>query len=1446
MSTDSSRAPSTGCYVPMLNESNYQKWQWAIKAYLSPHDHVRVIKRVRTATALVDPQPPTDASELERWHQSERMALGIIAGTIIDIHLELLHKYEDRSVWDLWCAIESQHVQQDASLRHVAWMGLLGLRKEPDESYTKYLRRLSDARDKVDRVTPSGLSPERRMDELMLFITLSGLQSDDSLRRSLLTHRNLTLDDICAVFLRTDQDSSISAGIESANAATTLRCFICRLLGHLAKDCPHAEALERFIAQRVASSSSTTGGKDKRKFKNRPAQNGTPTSSSNAANASSTTASTTFDSAGVASSFLSHDSRATNGWLCELGATSTMSSSRSFFVGLKPDRRAIRLADGNVIYSKGLGSIRFLSDCGYYVTIHDVLYVPSLSTNLFASNKFARQHRDVYSEVVDFPLRRWVNRLTGATEFTATIGSNDLAYINWKPAPISDHANVTIAELHARLNHLPLSAIRHLLRERPVVGLPDHVSSLPSGDACEDCINGKLTRAPHTKPAARADRPLYRVFSDVHGPLPVRSRRGHLYWVTFIDDFSRFPAVYFITRKSDVFDAFRKYKAWAENLTGHRIGILRDDKGGEYSGADLDSFLAEAGIRRGHSIRDTPQQLGVAERMNRSLSEGITVLLSQSGLTRTWWEDAAMHWLYGKIRIPSSATGPSTPFELFYNRKPDVSALRPFGCLAYVHLQKDQRPALASHAAQCIFVGYPRDYKGWLFWNPVTRREIVSDSAIFRESVFPYRKTGLSGLDLSVDPSPPTGNFFATPDLFAPPIISSAPLAPVVVDPVVTTPVGPVPRAGAPAEPAPSGEPSHLVVRVPHVAPPPVLLAPPQPVASPPQLVASPPPPGPDLPERPRTPPGVRMLTTDFEHHPSHGPPLPAKRASRGRQPGTLAEANLGVTPVDFAVPIVDAIECAFSTSASLEPKSLAEAIVRPDGEAWIAAALAEIEAHLENGTWELAQLPPGRRAIGSRWIFKIKRKPDGSVDKYKGRIVAQGFSQVQGVHYNEVFASTARMAAMRTVIAIAAAEDLELDSVDVSTAFLNGDIDAEVYMKIPDGLCVEGDPAPGEDPKRWVVRLLKGLYGIKQGPRIWALKLHSVLTGIGFQRTDCDHSVYVYQRDGVRIMLPIHVDDLLLASNSKAALRAVKAELGSHFKLHDLGPTSSILGMKLVRDRAARSISLSQPGYIESILEHFQMADCNPVQTPMEENIKLSSSMSPSSVEERLAMKNIPYRELVGKLLYLAIATRPDIAYAVGVLCRFVENPGPAHWDAGKRVLRYLKGTTNMCLVYSGSSSPVDRFATYSDADLGGNPDNSRSTGGFAICIGGGAVQWGSRLQPHVSLSSTESEYTTVSKVGCEVMWMRYLLGEFGYDISRPSKVFMDNKSAIQVVKHPEHQSTMKHVHRAFHWIRSCVENGDLEVSHVPGDENPADIFTKPLGRLKFAKFRAMLGMRA
>ncbi|CAG7853922.1 Retrovirus-related Pol polyprotein from transposon TNT 1-94 Includes: RecName: Full=Protease; Includes: RecName: Full=Reverse transcriptase; Includes: RecName: Full=Endonuclease [Serendipita indica DSM 11827] len=337
-----------------------------------------------------------------------------------------------------------------------------------------------------------------------------------------------------------------------------------------------------------------------------------------------------------------------------------------------------------------------------------------------------------------------------------------------------------------------------------------------------------------------------------------------------------------------------------------------------------------------------------------------------------------------------------------------------------------------------------------------------------------------------------------------------------------------------------------------------------------------------------------------------------------------------------------------------------------------------------------------------------------------------------------------------------------------------------------------------------------------------------------GFKRLECDHSVFVYQRDGVRIIIPVHVDDLILASKSHSAIHKVKEELKQRFKIHDQGQTTQILGIRLERDRTSRTIALSQPAYIQKLLEDYNMTDCTPSPTPMPDGLRLSAEMR--------ANEKHPIQRAVGRLLYLSIATRPDISYAVGVLCRYNSNPGEQHWNAAKHVLRYLKGSQDLKLIYSHLFHRPLHCPQRCRPEW--NPDNSRSTGGYVLSVGSGAVMWGSRLQKHVSLSSTESEYTTASAAGCEIMWMRQFLEEIGYDISIPSPLYLDSASAIQVVKNPEHQTTMKHVHRAYNWIRERVENKELRVQHVPTSENVADIFTKPLGRIKFEYLRGKLGL--
>src|SRR5579859_93922 len=465
--------------------------------------------------------------------------------------------------------------------------------------------------------------------------------------------------------------------------------------------------------------------------------------------------------------------------------------------------------------------------------------------------------------------------------------------------------------------------------------------------------------------------------------------------------------------------------------------------------------------------------------------------------------------------------------------------------------------------------------------------------------------------------------------------------------------------------------------------------------------------------------------------------------------------------------------------------------------EDWKKAADAEYAALLENHTWEIVKLPPRKKPIGCRWVWLIKRKADGSIERFKARLVAQGFSQRPGLDYVEVFAPTFRPASLRLVLAIAAIHDLHLHSLDISSAFLNGELEEEIYMNQPEGYH-EGDP---DD----VCHLIKSIYGLKQAPRQWNKKMHATLETMGFKRLESDQGLYIYCKDEVKIIMPIWVDDVTLASNSQKAINKVIKQLQSHFKLRDLGPTNYLLGVEITRNRSERSISLSQRQYIVDILDRFGMADCKPVSTPMEPGLHLTTEMGANTVEEIAEMRKVPYRNVVGALSYLAEYTRPDIRYGTGVLARFCSNPGMEHWKAVKHMFRYLQGTKDKKLVYRPDDGK-ELFTSFTDADHGGDKNTGRSTGGYLIKFGTGAVSWSSKLQPIVALSTTEAEYIAAVEAGKKMIWMRQLLTEFGIPIKEPSILRIDNQSAISVSKNPEHHGRMKHLDLRYFWLRDQV----------------------------------------
>ncbi|GKD35609.1 retrovirus-related pol polyprotein from transposon TNT 1-94 [Tanacetum coccineum] len=373
------------------------------------------------------------------------------------------------------------------------------------------------------------------------------------------------------------------------------------------------------------------------------------------------------------------------------------------------------------------------------------------------------------------------------------------------------------------------------------------------------------------------------------------------------------------------------------------------------------------------------------------------------------------------------------------------------------------------------------------------------------------------------------------------------------------------------------------------------------------------------------------------------------------------------------------------------EPSNLQEALNNPDASFWKEAMQEELEALHKNKTWELVPLPGGRKPIGNKWVYKIKRNGDDQVERYRARLVVKGYAQKEGIDFNEIFSPVVRMTTIRVVLALCATYDLHLEQLDVKTAFLHGNLEEEIYMLQPEGFKQKGK-------ENLVCRLNKSLYGLKQAPRCWYKRFDSFIRSLEYNRLHADPCAY-FKRFGNNdfIILLLYVDDMLVAGPNKDRINKLKAQLAREFEMKDLGPANKIPGMQIHRDRVSRKIWLSQKSYVNKILQRFNMQDCKPISTPFPTDVKLSSMMSPNNEKERMEMSRVPYASAVGSLIFTMICTRPDIAHAVGVVSRYMAEPGREHWEAVNRILRYIKGTSDVALCF-GDSDLI--FKGYVDPD--------------------------------------------------------------------------------------------------------------------------------------------------
>ena len=1024
---------------------------------------------------------------------------------------------------------------------------------------------------------------------------------------------------------------------------------------------------------------------------------------------------------------LSGDTFGKDTWLVDSGASQHQCSEAGVFSSYEEiTPRDVYLGDGRKIKAVGIGTLKLWLPVGknsVNCTLTDVLHVPELKGNLVSVSKIIGRGFHVEFNAGGCSIRTKTGNIIGRA-----VHQNNLYRLIAKVQMPAVHANAAkgnnanIDLWHARLGHIGVNglqdlATKHLVKDMDV---RDSMETVP----CRACALGKMERPSFPKASnTRATKKLELVHSDVCGPMNRKSMGGARYFVTFIDDCTRKVWLYVMRSKDEVNEHFKRFKAVAENESGSPIKALRTDNGGEYMGRMFQEYLMQHGIKHQTTAPYTPEQNGVAERMNRTIMEMARCMSYNANLGHAFWAEAVVTAAYIRNRCGTKALKDKTPEEAWTGRVPTVGHLRVFGCKAYTHIPAEKRGKLDAKATECVFLGYYEDSKAWRLYDKSNNRIIKSRDVVFVETEMARPVGDIPSESVQVD-------------------LETNELEKDVVE-------------------EPTQEASH------------------------------------EMPEQ-----------VDNQ--------LNVRRSGRTRRPPnkwwpTQAHANARVAQCD-------------------EPTTSKEAMERPDGKEWQSAMREEYESLVKNKTWELVDLPQGRTPISCKWVYKIKYDSSGNIERYKARLVARGFTQRYGIDYEETFAPVVKFASLRCLLALAAFEDMELHQMDVKTAYLNGDLKEEIFMEQPEGF----DTGDGK-----MCRLRKSLYGLKQAGRTWYEKIDNTFAELGFVRSEADHSIYVKDKDGVKTIIALYVDDLVIACNDEAALASIKRELGQHYEMKDLGTLHYCLGLRITRNRETRTIAIDQTRYIEGVLERYGMADCKSIGTPLDPGTKLVKGGDLAENEE---MRGVPYINAVGSLMYAMLGTRPDIAQAVGVLSKFSADPRPTHWKAVKRVMRYLQGSKEAALTYKPTNDTS--MVGFSDADWAGNLDDRRSTTGYVFRIGSGAVCWASKRQATVALSSTEAEYVALTQATKEAVWLRKLLASMGYEQDVATTIHVDNQGAIALAKNSVYHARTKHIDIQYHFVREKVTDGNIKLEYCETEKMPADALTKALVRDKHQRCMGDMGL--
>ncbi|HEV7735797.1 MAG TPA: reverse transcriptase domain-containing protein, partial [Chlamydiales bacterium] len=845
---------------------------------------------------------------------------------------------------------------------------------------------------------------------------------------------------------------------------------------------------------------------------------------------------------------------------------------------------------------------------------------------------------------------------------------------------------LTLMDLHRRMGHIEPKVVKESVEKNTIIGIQLTSNEITE---CDACVQGKLKRLEVAKErmTSLATKFGEHIHSDVWGPTEKETLGGKKYFVSYTDDHTRWTTVYLLRQKSEVFATFKAYHKWVNTHLKVPILRLHSDRGGEYTSAAFQDYLHEQGIEMELTVHDTPEHNGVAERLNGVLLEKVRTMLIAAQLPVFLWAEALTHAVYLKNRTSTRILEGKTPFELVMEEPPNLSDLPEWGMKAWVHDTSSGK--LSVRAQPGFWVGFDIGSNGHrIYW--ADKRSITAERSIrFTKPVVTFIDQGEDSDAASEGEENVDGR--AEGDEEGRAEVDESAAAPEFDD---------------------------LPDNLPQVAP--------------------------DLhtqtgrPKRDRKPSRyIRDLESGLNQaNIPKGMQVPKRT---GEAMAVLEEEIHGV-----------ALAAAMAEADAYEPKDLPDAKRRPEWPLWYEAMKTEIKALEDYGTWKVVKTPPNVNIIGCRWVYAVKKDANGNVVRRRARLVAQGFSQVEGVDFFDTYAPVAKTASIRTVLAFAAKHNLEIHQVDVKSAYLNGKFEDEevIYMRLPPGIDITQE-------KGVALLLVKPIYGLRQAARRWYNRLLGIVDDeLEMEQCSVDQAVFFRidtQKSGLIVILT-HVDDLTIVTTTLELMEEVKMGIRRQVEISDGGEVHWILGIAVERDRDARTLALSQTSYLRTILERYGFADVKPAAIPMEPNAYLSTSQGPKTDTEFAEMINKPYREAVGALMYAVMGTQLDIAYAVGILARFNQSPGLAHWKALKKVYAYLAGTLDYKLTYGGNDLDL---VGYSDAD-GSMHEERKAISGYALLLNGTAVSWKSQKQEIIVLSTTEAEYAAATQATKEALWLR------------------------------------------------------------------------------------------